>query len=314
MNCSRQALGWVAAAIAAAAVLFVPVIWSEEITNPPATMFRGAAGASTSSQSMARSPVAAFRELLALSPDDLQDRLTNRPPEVRKQILDKVAEYEALDPDARELRLRTTELHWYLTPLMRMPRSARVARLDAIPTDMRDLVETRLSEWDILPPELQQEFLANDRALGYFDSVEPRGNPSDRAAHSARDSAIPDDERKRFAAQCEQFFHLTPDEKQQMLNTLSDVERKQMQETLRAFEKLTPLQRSECERAFTEFATMTAPEKQEFLNSAERWAQMSPKERQTWRDLVVHVPDWPPLPPGMLPPTIEAPTGMATNH
>jgi len=29
---------------------------------------------------------------------------------------------------------------------------------------------------------------------------------------------------------------------------------------------------------------------------------MSPKERQTWRDLVTQVPEWPPLPPALMPP------------
>ena len=33
---------------------------------------------------------------------------------------------------------------------------------------------------------------------------------------------------------------------------------------------------------------------------------MSPKERQAWRDLVAHVPQWPPLPPGFIMPPIAA--------
>ena len=54
-----------------------------------------------------------------MTPDERENFLTNRPPEIRKRILAKVGEYEALDPDERELRLRATELRWYLMPLLR---------------------------------------------------------------------------------------------------------------------------------------------------------------------------------------------------
>ena len=43
-----------------------------------------------------------------------------------------------------------------------------------------------------------------------------------------------------------------------------------------------------------------APEQAEFLKNAERWSQMSPAERQAWRDLVANVPQWPPLPIGFV--------------
>ena len=47
---------------------------------------------------------------------------------------------------------------------------------------------------------------------------------------------------------------------------------------------------------------MTPRERMEFLKNAERWSQMSPKDRQVWRDLVTHVPLWPPVPPSIMPP------------
>ncbi len=87
--------------------------------------------------------------------------------------------------------------------------------------------------------------------------------------------------------------------KQAALNTLSDAERGQMEKTLQAFDKLPPDQRDECIRAFAKFAGMSASEKREFLKNAERWSQMSPAERQAWRDLVANVPEWPPLPTGL---------------
>ena len=60
-----------------------------------------------------------FRELLAMTPKEQEKYLTNRPPEIRGRILAKIHEYQALDSNEREMRLRATELRWYLLPLLR---------------------------------------------------------------------------------------------------------------------------------------------------------------------------------------------------
>jgi hypothetical protein len=268
-----------------------------------------------SSLPQTKSPVDFFRKLLAMTPEEQENYLTNRPPRIRERILDKVQEYEALDPNERELRLRATELHWYLLPLMRDPPETRAARLAAIPKDMRELVENRLGQWDILPPPLQQEFLDDERAMSYFAEVNSTNRFGSRDSNDTRWNALSEDERKKIAARVNQFFDLTPDEKQEALDTLSDAERQQMEKTLQSFEKLPPEQRAECVQAFAKFAGMSVTEKQEFLRNAERWSQMSPADRQTWRDLVTHVPEWPPLPPGAFsPPPMAQTTTMATNH
>jgi len=240
-----------------------------------------------------------------------------------------VREYEALDPNERELRLRATELRWYLLPLLHESPTNRAARLVQVPDDLRDLVKTRLDLWNILPPPLQQEFFESERALRYFTHVDSPNNPTmppippGRGRHHgpqdhnlARWNALPEDQRQKITAQFNQFFELTPEEKQETLNTLSDAEREQMKKTLEMFGQLPPWQRQQCIRAFTEFASMSAPEKQDFLKNAQRWSQMSPKERQTWRDLVTQVPEWPPLPPGLgMPSTMPSVHPfVATNH
>jgi hypothetical protein len=253
--------------------------------------------------------------------------LTNRPPEIRDRILAKVHEYLALAPDERELRLNATELRWYLLPLLREPPANRDARLAQVPDNLRDLVRSRLEQWDALPAPSRQEFLDNERTLQYFSHVDstnappepgvPRG-PND--AEQARWQALSGDERQNITAQFNQFFDLTPVEKQKTLNTLSDTERAQMEKALQAFDQLPPAQRRQCIHAFTQFAGMSPAERAEFLKNAERWSQLPPKERQAWRDLVAQVPLWPPLanasimPP--LPPKIQPhphPT-MATNQ
>jgi len=260
----------------------------------------------------AQSPVALFRQLLAMTPEECETFLTNRPPEIRERILAKVNEYEALDPNERELRLRATELRWYLLPLMRDSPSNRAANLAQVPPDIRDLVKARLDQWIILPPQLQQEFLENERTLRYFAHLDVSNSLvlqkiAPPGSELARWTAMTETQRNQIAVNVDQFFELTPDEKQAALGTLSDTERKQMEKTLQAFDKLPPDQREECVRAFAKFASMSTSEKQEFLRNAQRWSQMSPADREAWRDLVENVPEWPPLPQGFItPPPLPA--------
>ena len=255
---------------------------------------------------MGPSPVVFFRQLLAMTPAERNQSLTNRSPEIRARILAKVREYQALGPDERELRLRATELRWYLMPLLRSPSDERAARLAQVPPDLRELARTRLAQWDLLPPPLQQEFLANDKTLHYFAHIETPNPPA------------PNPEQQKIAEQFNQFFELTLAERQQTLGLLSEAERAQMEKTLKSFEQLPPSQRRECVRNYAKFAGMSGAERAEFLKSAESWSKMSPTERQTWRDLVAHVPMLPPAPPPILPPVPHATPkiphpNMATN-
>jgi hypothetical protein len=323
MNLSRQAHWWPALFVAGFFCVFPPA--AKAATGAPKPVKLLSAATSTSAtNAIARSPVDFFRQLLAMSPDDRENFLTNRPPEIRARILAKVAEYEALDPDDRELRLRATELRWYLLPLLQESPTNRAARLAQVPDDLRELVQSRLQQWTILPPPLQQEFLDNEGALDYFTTMDVSNRPADNSGRGpggtdrARWDALPENERRMITAQFNLFFTLTDDEKQKTLNALSDAERQQMENTLKSFDKMPPTQRAECVNAFTKFASMNALEKSEFLKNAARWSEMSPAERQAWRDLVVHVPQWPPLPPGFMASLPPAPPGaspgMATNH
>jgi len=216
------------------------------------------------------------------------------------------------------LRLRTTELRWYLLPLMREPPENRAARLAQIPADMRELAESRLNQWIILPPQLQQEFLENEQALHYFAHLDVSNNPALQkiappGSELARWVSMTETQRKQITTSVDQFFALTPDEKEAALNTLSDAERGQMEKTLKAFDKLPPRQRDECIQAFAKFASMSSSEKRDFLRNAERWSQMSPADRQAWRDLVVNVPAWPPLPQGFVAPPPAPPLPRSLN-
>jgi hypothetical protein len=318
------------ATVFAAGQIAVFQLAAETVTNVPAPqkLFSPPTNHSQLPMPRSTSPVDLFRRLLALTPAERENFLTNRPPEIRNRILDKVLEYEALDPNERELRLRATELRWYLLPLLHESPTKRAARLAQVPDDLRDLVKSRLDIWTILPPPLQQEFLDNERALRYFTHVDSPNNPpmpptppgrgwrhGSQDHDLARWNALPGDQRQRITAQFNQFFELTPAEKQETLNTLSDAEREQIKKTLQSFDNLSAEQRAVCIRSFAKFASMNVVEKQEFLKNAERWSQMSPEERQTWRDLVGSVPLWPPLPPDLMPPPVppDVQSAMATN-
>jgi hypothetical protein len=256
----------------------------------------------------AQSPVTFFRQLLLMAPGERMQSLTNRTPEMRARIMTKVQEYQKLSPEDRELRLKATDLRWHLTVLLRLPPEERAGRVEMVPEDLRDLVKARLKQWDLLPPPLQQEFLANDHTLHYFARVDSTNPPTATA------------EQQKITEQFNQFFELTPQEKTKALNTLSPVERAQMEKTLQTFEQLPPQQRLQCLHNYAKFASLTAAERSDFLKHADSWSKMSPAERQTWRDLVRHVPQWPPLPPSTVPASLiprgtpRVPhTSMATN-
>jgi len=326
MNRPRQAHWWLAFCAAGQLLVFPAPAQDSANPSPPVKIFPAPTDLMPP-LSQAPSPVNFFRRLLAMTPQERENFLTNRPPEIRERILAKVHEYLALAPDERELRLNATELRWYLLPLLREPPASRDARLAQVPDNLHDLVGSRLEQWDALPAPSRQEFLDNERTLQYFSHVDSTNAPPEPGAlrgpsdvEQARWQALSGDERQKITAQFNQFFDLTPVEKQKTLKTLSDAERAQMEKTLQAFDELPPAQRRQCIHAFTQFAGMSPAERAAFLKNAERWSQLPPKERQAWRDLVAQVPLWPPLanasimPP--LPPKIQPhphPT-MATNQ
>ena len=250
----------------------------------------------------AASPVTTFRQLLAAAPAERARLLTNRPPAVRARLLAKVQEYLALSPDDRELRLQATELRWYLTPLMRLPADQREARLATVPAEYQPIVRQRLMLWNILPPAMQQEFLTNDLPAHYFAQVTVSNAPAASAEHD------------KIATQFNQFFELTPAEKKRTLGTLSPAERAQMEQTLQSFEKMPLRQRMQCIHNYATFAGMSAQERAEFLKNASRWSKLTPQQRQAWRDLVDHVPQWPPMPMPPVPAILMPPSPVKPAH
>jgi hypothetical protein len=239
-----------------------------------------------------RSPVDTFRALLVMPAADRKAQLAARPPTVRQKLLEKIREYQSLTPEERDLRLKATELQWYLKPLMTFGATNRAAQLEVIPESIREMVAVRIKQWDALPPSIQQLMLTNQAGAEYVVSgVQTNSFPP----------APPGLIRNRLLERYNRLFELTAAEKEKVLATLSEAEQRQMQKTLQAYERLTPGQRSQCVRSFVKFSELSGAEQQEFLKNAERWSQMTPAERQAWRELVSAVPKFPPL-PQLLPP------------
>lgn len=234
-----------------------------------------------------KSPVDSFRVLLVMPTAERRQFLATRTTNVQERLAQKIREYQSLSPEQRELRLKATELRWYLQPLMRSPATNRPAQLALIPETMRDLVANRLQQWDKIPPTVQQMFLTNEQAVGYLTRVDSRTNSAPLPTNQIRQKMID---------RVNQLFDLTPNEQEKVLATLSEAERQQMEKTLEAFRKLSPAQRLQCLRSFKQLVVMSATERQEFLNNVERWSRMTPAERQSWRELVSAAPHVAPVP------------------
>lgn len=282
---------------------------------------------------MPKAPVERFRALLTMTPQERQQFVASRSPEEQKLILAKVREYEGLTAEQRELRLRVTELRWYLVPLLNAPATNRVVQLDSIPDTIRPLVDDRLREWDKLSTRAQKQVLENEQTVRFCFELAAT-SPAQRATTVAnipeatraqiesginRWQGLPEGQRQEILNHFDEFFGLTTAEQQKTLNTLSESERIQIEKTLHTFEELTPAQRAQCLRSFQKFASLTLDERRQFLKNAERWKLMSPSERQSWRNLVYNLSHQP-LPPGFTlppapqyrPPSLSAPKASST--
>ncbi len=261
------------------------------------------------------SPIEYFRELLAMKPVERTRELASKTPEQQKILTAKIQEYEAMTAEERELRLRMTQLRWYLLPLMKVPKIERGRLFASIPAADRELVERRLKLWDEVPAHLQKEFLENEINISYFvkwegSTPEQRTKmletfPPERRAQWENElnkwNQTPTERRQEMCNRFTQFFELDEKEKNKTLSSLSEAERQQMEKTLQSFSKLPTIQRAKCIESFRKFASMTPAEREEFLRNAGRWQTMTPSERQAWRELVQHNPPMPPL-PRLLPP------------
>jgi Protein of unknown function (DUF3106) len=296
-GCSFLNKVWALACVGA--VCLIAAAANAQVTNPPGSTAKAAEAAVESGGT--KSPVAMFRELLNMDPAERAKALADRREETRKRILAKIREYQSLKPDERELRLKVTELGYYLRPLMQTPATNRAAQLSAIPEGYRDMVQVRLEKWDSLSPAAKNKLLLNDTAMRAMTELTNgvSTNMVRRAmlTHTINSwNRLTPADRQELTNNLDDFFQLKPNERQKAVRFLSPGERVQIAATLQKFGNLTANQRAKCIQSFEKLAAMSPDEQQQFFRNAERWEMMTPREREEWRKLVETAPSLPPYP------------------
>jgi Protein of unknown function (DUF3106) len=268
-----------------------------------------------------------FRRLLALNPAEREQALAAKSEKQRAEIKSKLQEYESLSADEREVRLRFTQLHSYLEPLIRVAPTNRTDQLGLLPEDDRKIVEERLRHWDRLSPAMQEQSLANEKTLlsvlwfGASTLSKPKGTPPTpgtentlkHAPEVRRWNELSAEGQRRMIGHFEKFLEQPNQEKQRTLMAFPEEDRKRMEETLQAFENLPQSQRRLCIDSFSKFANLSPEERDQFLKNAERWQAMTASERQAWRKIVTELPPQPPEPARKPLPRAESATLVSSN-
>jgi hypothetical protein len=295
------------------AVAFIACATSESALHAQTPVAPAPHAAKLPPMPVTKSPVDLFRDLLAMSSAAREQYLTNRPPEIRRRILEKLGEYESMSPAARELRLSKTQLRWYLLPLMQVPADSRAAQLAIVPEAERQLVSDHLREWDQLPSDEQKAILKYENTMEQFMDNQSNASTKPPVPSLPPPAAIqnlgnflklPADERSQMYADFQRFFGLTDAEKQKTLGALPDKQREQSASAMQTVAKLSPADRAQYVDALSRFSKMSEAERKEFMKNAEHWRQLSPTEKQAWRGLVKRLAKQPPVPAGLVNPPV----------
>jgi hypothetical protein len=277
-------------------------------------------------------PLAFFRELLAMPPEQREKRLAQSPPEKRAALAAKIAEYEAMTPQRRDQTLWATELYWYLQLFILQPlTNSSVIQLSQVPEVYREAVSNQLMLWKLLPPPLKQEVLSHETTRDFFllgarvspsnnvpPHVPPQMLPPPLRQELLHLEVLPSEQRKQTYAHFQSFFELDAVEKQSVLNTLPVDERQHLQKVVAGLNRMTPKQRETALKSLAQVAELSDEQRQSFFKNFGRWQQLSPEERQVWLKLASLLPPMPPLPPLPPPvPPVRSPTlpnlSSATN-
>ena len=240
-------------------------------------------------------------------------------PETQRKALEaKLATYDALSPDAQDLRLRETELHWQLLALMKLPANQRKDRLAQIPGVDRELVQERLQQWDALPAAKQKTFLDNEEVIGVYLELQETPPPARAKVLGGIEpelrfplerrlqkwNSMPAAQRQELSDRFSQLFQLPDRDKEKIVAALPEATRQQFEKLTDSLQLLPPDERERCTAALNKFLKMSPDDQNRFLQNAMRWQKMSDKEHDAWRQVVHSAPTLPPLPAGVeMPPS-----------
>ena len=269
-----------------------------------------------------QSPVDNFRYWLSFSPKQREPLLATLPEAERKALLEKLAFYDSLPADVRNLRLRETQLHWQLLSLMKLPPAERKERIAQLSADNRAVVDERLRQWDALPADKQKTFLENEQVVGLYlelqeTAPQERGKVLSNLPPEVRFpleqrlqkwNTLPAAQRQELSDRFTVLFRSEESAQKKIVKGLPDDVRKPVEKLMEQLEGMPPNDRKKCTAALNKFLKMSPDEQRQFLQNATRWQKMSEKEHNAWRQVVNKVPQLPPLPPGMEPPALIAGT------
>jgi hypothetical protein len=288
------------------------------IAQPQPTTNAGAARAGNPGVPLPPSPIATIREVLAMTSAERQKYLAGRAPQHRDFLAAKLAEFDELTDDEREARLKSLQLRYYMSLLMKLPATNRNSVMLNVPTVDRSMIEERLRLWDKLTADQQKKFLEHEavvRTVAPDLSKIPRETPLSTFPPYKRAQieeqigawkALSQQERQQIEMQFRQFFKLPTLKKQRTLEALEEYEAA----ALRSLDQLPKEERDRYLAGLNKFTGLSSQERSEFLKAAARWKKMNESQRETWRTLANRFPTNPPLPPGFqhlpLPPALSA--------
>jgi len=254
-------------------------------------------------------PVAYFRGLLGMTPAERQRVLADKSAVERDQVLAKVREYQELPHEVREQRLLQTELRWYLLALLRLDAAQRQERLKEISPLYQPMIMSQLAQWDRLPADMRKALLEKESFLRNYVQWQDHSTstqddllaklPTEQRERWAEElnrwQGLPNGRREELCAAFRRFFYSTVAERKETIQSLSEAERRQMEQSLQSYANLPLGLQRQCVESFSKFAEMSADEQNQFLHNAAKWEMMTEHERQLWRTLVNRLP---PMPPG----------------
>lgn len=249
-----------------------------------------------------------------MGPEEREAALASRSAERREAILRKVAEYEAMPARIRENRLRVTQIHYYLMPLLQAGMDQREPLMRVIPEGDRDFIQRRLELWDAMPADIQAAVLEHKKLLSWFVRQEmeseadpvPGGRNDNKGFRQmvSRWETLPLDQRQAVYRHFHRFFELSPKEQEDALAALPQPDRRRIRPAVETLRELPDGERQRTVSAYLKLARMSGTERREFLRSLREWQRLSQDERAAWRRLAQELP---PLPPGLAPSRSEPP-------
>lgn len=275
------------------------------------------------------SPIDLFRRLLATNVTGRDQFMSGKSAAMRQYLESRIHEFEVMPADERNAKLQALELRWYMPRVMKLKPAERASRFETVPEPIRSIIRQRLLQWDILPPQLQQEVLDNETAIRFFERPERAGGSegvlgamstgqrSDLEKRYAEWMMLPETKRQEIVRRFDELVGMPEAARSNALVRITEADYAQMQQTLSQFNALSKEQRAQAIQGFLKFAELSPAEQAAFLRTAQRWRTMSEKDRELWRDVVTRAQavrtNAPPPMPGNARAT-ESSTLLATNN